>query len=118
MPSVQPNEMDGSMIELELTGARRKRPTPRDQTRQQVARTRRYSRGRLTQAKRTGQHPSTDDVMPMRQRAYSKGFVDTPIGQGPTTALHSPRQPSDVGAIGGLRAELLSTPTPPHPTGE
>ena len=31
-----------------------------------------------------------------------EGFVDTPIGQGPATTLHSPRRFSDAGAIGGL----------------
>ena len=101
MPSVQPNEMD-ALIEIKLTRARRKKPTPRDQTQQQVARTRSNSRGRLTQAKRAGKHLTTDDRTPSRQRADSEGFVDTPIGHGPATALHSPRRFSDVGAIGGL----------------
>ena len=101
MLSVQPNEIDAS-FEIELTGARRKRPTPRDQTRQQVARTRSHSMGRLTQAKRAGQHLITDDRTPSRQREDSEGFVDTPIGQGPATTLHFPRQFSDVGAVGGL----------------
>ena len=110
MPSVQPNEMDGSMVELEFTGARQKMPTPRDQTRQQVARTRSNSRGRLTHAKRTGRHLTTDDGTPTRQWADSEGFVDTPIGKGPATALLSPRRFSDVGAVGGLRAELLPPP--------
>ena len=101
MSSVQRNEMDES-YEVELTGARRRSPTPRDQTRQQVARTRSYSRGRLTQAKRNGQHLTLDDNTHSRQRADSVGFVDTPIGQGPATALHSPRQISALGAVGGL----------------
>ena len=87
--------MDES-YEVELTGARRRRPTPRDQTRQQVARTRSYSKGRLTQAKRIGQHLTTDDNTPSRQRADSEGFVL------PATALHSPSHLSALGAVGGL----------------
>ena len=99
-------------IELELTGPRRKKPANRDQARQQVTRTRSNSRGRLTQAKRAGRqaHLTTDDLTPIRQRADSVGFVDTPIGQGPATALISPRRFSDAGAVGGLPADLVPPP--------
>ena len=104
--------MDAS-IELELTGACRKKPAARDQTRQQVARTRSNSRGQLPQAKRAGRglHLTTDDVTPIRPRADSVGFVDTPIGQGPAMALISPLRFSDAGAVGGLMADLV----PPSP---
>ena len=97
MPSVQPNEMDASIDRRKMKEAH-----TRDQTLQQVAQTRSYSRGWLTQAKRNGQHLTTDDNTLSRQWVDSEGFVDTPIGQGPATALHSPGQLSAPGAVGGL----------------
>ena len=110
MPPVQPKTRDASM-ELELTGARRKKPATREQIRQQV-RSRSNSRGWLTQARRAsrGTHHSTDDITPNRPRAESVGFVDTLIGEGPATTLTSPHPFSEAGAVGGTVMELTMPP--------
>ena len=48
---------------------------------------------------------------PICPRAESVGFVDTPIGMGPTAVLSSFRRFCDLGAVGGNLADLtLITP--------
>ena len=51
-----------------------------------------------------------DESTPIRPRSGSVGFVDTPIGMGPTTTLISPRRYSNLGAVGGEVLELIAPP--------
>ena len=82
-----------------------------EQNQQQIQRSRSHNRGRSVLAKRIGQGAEIEaDDTPFCPRSDSAGFVDTPIGMGPTTALHSPRRLHDLGAVGGQRREVNLRP--------
>lgn len=80
----------------------------REQDRAQIHRTRSKSRGRALQEKRKeqGANMSESEISPIRHRSESVGLADTPIGQGPSTALMSPRRYSELGATSGEQLEL------------
>ena len=52
-----------------------------------------------------------DESTPIRPRSGSIGFIDTPIGMGPTTTLISPRRYSNLGAVGREVFELITQPS-------
>ena len=76
-----------------------------------IQRSRSHSRGRSVLAKRIGRGAEIEaDDTPFCPRSDSAGFVDTPIGMVPATALHCPRRLHDLGAVGGQRREVNLPP--------